>query len=190
MWSRGERQCVQWPEGPYRSECNFLTISSENDVADLELNYGHLITAGSHPTPDQHGTGDRVGFFLDDEGTVWGLPMALTSTGAVLACAPPALHDSKVTDTYASGDTIVGSTNEPTGWRGTGKMELLLRGPRGNIQWRTITGARINIRRSLLGSGVTRPISGVVVLSSGLNIRAEVAAVSKVSIIYCTLGKW
>jgi len=69
--------------------------------------------------------------------------MALTSTGAVLACAPPALHDSKVTDTYASGDTIVGSTNEPTGWRGTGKMELLLRGPRGNIQWRTITGVRI-----------------------------------------------
>src|SRR4051812_31606108 len=113
-------------------------------VADLERTYGHLITAGNHPTPDQHGTGDRVGFFLDDEGTVWGLPLALTSTGAVMACAPPALHDSKVTDTYVSGDRIVGSTNEPTGWRGgTGKMELLLRGPRGNIQWRTITGARI-----------------------------------------------
>jgi len=113
-------------------------------IGDLERTYGHLITAGNHPTPDQHGTGDRVAFFLDDTGNIWGLPLATTSTGAVLACAPPALHDSKVTDTYPAGNTILGSTNEPTGWRGgTGKMELLLRGPHGDIQWRTITGARI-----------------------------------------------
>ena len=113
-------------------------------LADLERTYGRLITAGNHPTPDQNGTGDRVGFFLDEKGNVWGLPLAMTSAGAVLACAPPALRDAAVTDTYPSGEIIIGSTNEPTGWRGgTGKMELLLRGPRGDIHWRTINGARI-----------------------------------------------
>jgi hypothetical protein len=113
-------------------------------LADLERTYGHLITVGNHPTPDQNGTGDRVGFFLDDKGQIWGLPLNVTASGDVLACAPPAMHDAKVTDTYPPGDAIVGSTNEPTGWRGgTGKMELVLRTPSGNIRWRGISGAQI-----------------------------------------------
>jgi hypothetical protein len=78
-------------------------------LADLERTYGHLITVGNHPTPDQNGTGDRVGFFLDDKGQIWGLPLNVTASGDVLACAPPAMHDAKVTDTYPSGDAIVGS---------------------------------------------------------------------------------
>jgi hypothetical protein len=113
-------------------------------LADLERTYGHLVTAGNHPTPDQNGTGDRVGFFLDESGNVWGLPLTITGAGAVLGCAPAELRHSRVTDTYEVTDTIIGATNEPTGWRGgTGKMELLLKGRQGNIHWRAISGARI-----------------------------------------------
>ena len=31
-------------------------------LAEVEATYGPLITAGNHPTPDQHGTGERVAF--------------------------------------------------------------------------------------------------------------------------------
>src|SRR4051812_43150762 len=67
-------------------------------LEDLEQAYGRLITAGNHPTPDQHGTGDRLGLFLDANGTIWGLPLTTSAGGSVLGCAPPTLHESKVTD--------------------------------------------------------------------------------------------
>ena len=113
-------------------------------LEDLEHVYGRLITAGNHPTPDQYGTGDRLGLFLDTNGTVWGLPLTISLGGAVLGCAPPKLHDLKITDTYPAGATIIGTTNEPTGWRrGTGKLELQLRGPDGSIHWRAVSSAPV-----------------------------------------------
>jgi len=56
-------------------------------LEDLKRVYGRLITAGNHPTPDQHGTGDRLGLFLDTNGTIWGLPLTISLGGAVLGCA-------------------------------------------------------------------------------------------------------
>jgi hypothetical protein len=113
-------------------------------LSELERTYGRLITAGNHPTPDQHGTGDRLGIFLGEGGTVWGLPLAIAEGGAVLGCAPPSVRDAAVTDTYPAESTIIGATNQPTGWRGgTGKLELLLRAPNGDIRWRAIAGGRI-----------------------------------------------
>src|SRR5271170_959718 len=58
-------------------------------LTEIEATYGPLMTAGNHPTPDQNGSGERVGLFRDASGTVWGLPLAAGSNGAVLACAPP-----------------------------------------------------------------------------------------------------
>src|SRR5437763_7446977 len=87
-------------------------------LAQLKSIYGHLITAGNHPTPDQNGTGDRVGLFLDANGTIWGLPLAAENGGEVLGCAPSELRRARVTDTYPIGATILGATNQPTGWRG------------------------------------------------------------------------
>ena len=46
-------------------------------LAEVEAAYGPLITAGNHPTPDQHGTGERVGLFQDRSGGVWGLPLTM-----------------------------------------------------------------------------------------------------------------
>jgi hypothetical protein len=115
-------------------------------LTELETVFGPLITAGNHPTGDQSGTGDRLGLFRDTGGTIWGLPLATTADGTVLGCAPPALHDAPVTDSYPVGATIIGSTNEPTGWRGgTGKLELLLRDARGRIQWRAVNGSHIDV---------------------------------------------
>ena len=42
-------------------------------IAQLEQSFGRLITVSNVPTPDQHGTGDRVGLFQDDSGTIWGV---------------------------------------------------------------------------------------------------------------------
>jgi hypothetical protein len=112
-------------------------------LAQLESVFGRLITAGNHPTADQNGTGDRVGLFLDDGGTIWGLPIAVEADGAVLGCAPAGLHDAQVTDTYPKGATILGATNQPTGWRGgTGKLELLFRRSDGGTQWRAVRGGQ------------------------------------------------
>src|SRR3982750_2523782 len=61
-------------------------------LAQVESVFGRLITAGNHPTTDQHGTGDRVGLFLDASGTIWGLPLAVEGGGEVLVCAPTELH--------------------------------------------------------------------------------------------------
>ena len=112
-------------------------------LAQLESIYGHLITAGNHPTPDQNGTGDRVGLFLDANGTIWGLPLAAENGGEVLGCAPSELRRARVTDTYPIGASILGATNQPTGWRGgTGKLELLLRRSDGEIRWSAVNGGQ------------------------------------------------
>lgn len=34
-------------------------------ISQLEPSYGQLITVSNAPTPDQHGTGDRLGIFRD-----------------------------------------------------------------------------------------------------------------------------
>ncbi len=113
-------------------------------LADVEAVYGRLITTGNHPTPHQNGTGERIGLFQDAAGTVWGLPLVIANGGSVLACAPPTLREGKVTDTYPAGTTVIGSMNEPTGWRGgTGGLELLLRDAQGNIHWQSIRGAQV-----------------------------------------------
>jgi hypothetical protein len=113
-------------------------------LGKVEAVYGALITAGNHPTPDQNGTGERVGLFQDSSGEVWGLPLTVASSGAVLACAPPLVRYGSVTDTFPAGSTVIGSTNEPTGWRGgTGNLELLLRDARGKIRWQAVSGARL-----------------------------------------------
>ena len=115
-------------------------------VAELETEFGPLIAAGNHPTGDQSGTGDRLGLFRDPRGTIWGLPLTVSVNGSVLGCAPPALQHAPITDTYPAETTLVGVTNEPTGWRGgTGKLELLLRDAHGTIQWRPVNGSHIDV---------------------------------------------
>jgi hypothetical protein len=113
-------------------------------MAALQAKFGSLITTGNHPTPDQNGTGDRVGFFRQADGTVWGLPLTITTEGAVVGCAPATLQSANVTDTYPAASTIVGTTNEPTGWRGgTGKLELVLRNPDGTIKVQPVSGEKL-----------------------------------------------
>jgi len=115
-------------------------------LTQVESVFGPLVTAGNHPTGDQSGTGDRLGLFRDAGGTIWGLPLVVAADGTVLGCAPPALRDAPVTDTYPAGATIIGATNEPTGWRGgTGKLELLLREPKGKTLWRAVSGSHIDV---------------------------------------------
>jgi hypothetical protein len=113
-------------------------------LSDVEATYGKLITAGNHPTPDQHGTGERVGIFQDATGNIWGLPLTIKSDGTVFACAPERLRDAKITGTIPGSSVVVGSTNEPTGWRGgTGDLELLLRDPQGTIHWQAVHSAAL-----------------------------------------------
>jgi hypothetical protein len=113
-------------------------------LAAVEGRYGALIAAGNHPTPHQNGTGERVGLFGDRKGSVWGLPVAVADNGEMLACAPPMVKESKVTDTIPEGSVIVGATNEPTGWRGgTGDLELLLRDEQGTVRRQTVHGAQL-----------------------------------------------
>jgi hypothetical protein len=113
-------------------------------LAEVEAIYGPLITAGNHPTPNQNGTGERVGLFRDARGIVWGLPVTVATNGMVLACAPTLVHEGPVTDTFPAGSTIIGSTNAPTGWRGgTGNLELLLRDVHGTVRWQAVRGAQL-----------------------------------------------
>ena len=85
-----------------------------------------------------------MGFFRGADGTVWGLPLSIASDGAVVGCAPAALRDAAVTDQFRAASTIVGSTNAPTGWRGgTGKLELVLRGPGGDIYVQAVSGGKL-----------------------------------------------
>lgn len=112
-------------------------------LAQLEATYGPLIGASNEPTPDQHGTGDRIGLFRQRGGALWGLPLTISEQGEVLGCAPQGLVDAPVTDTLPADTTeVVGAMNAPTGWRGgTGKLELLLRSAGGAIRWQTVAGA-------------------------------------------------
>jgi len=111
-------------------------------IAEVERTYGSLVTAGNHPTVDQHGMGERVGLFQDASGTVWGLPLSVDGSAHVLACAPPTLSKARVTGTFDAGSMLIGSTNRPTGWRGgSGDLELLLRDKRGTIHWKAVQGA-------------------------------------------------
>jgi hypothetical protein len=114
-------------------------------ISQLEQSYGRLITVSNEPTPDQHGTGDRLGLFRDEGGTVWGIPLTIGDDGGVLGCAPPALRDVPVSDTLpADMVEIVGATNEPNGWRGgTGKLELLLRDAEGGLRWHPVASVEI-----------------------------------------------
>jgi hypothetical protein len=115
-------------------------------IAQLEQSFGRLIIVSNVPTPDQHGTGDRVGLFQDDSGTIWGIPLTIDENGRVLGCAPPSLRESPVSDTLPA-DTvdIVGAANEPSGWRGgTGKLELLLRDTQGQLYWHPVASAKIS----------------------------------------------
>jgi hypothetical protein len=113
-------------------------------LAAAETAFGPLITAGNHPTPNQNGTGERVGIFRDVNGTVWGLPLSFPQGGAILVCAPAELRDARVTDTFPAGFTIIGATNEPTGWReGTGNLELLFREPDGAIRRQAVGGSQL-----------------------------------------------
>lgn len=114
-------------------------------IAQIEQNYGRLIATANMPTPDQHGTGDRLGLFRDDTGTIWGIPLMYDEGGKLLGCAPPMLRDAPVTDKIPA-DTldIVGASNEPSGWRGgTGKLELLFRDAGGGFHWQSITSGMI-----------------------------------------------
>lgn len=114
-------------------------------VKQLEALYGRLITAANHPTPDQHGTGDRLGLFLDRTGTVWGLPLAMAEDGTVLGCAPSALSKAPVTgELPVNAAEIVGATNAPTGWRGgTGQLELVFRDESGELHWRAVASGAL-----------------------------------------------
>ncbi len=109
-------------------------------VAQLEKSYGRLIAVANEPTPDQHGTGDMLGLFQDDSGTVWGIPLSIDENGNVLGCAPSMLRDAAASDTLPERSVeIVGAANEPTGWRkGSGKLGLLLRDAPGQLRWQPV----------------------------------------------------
>jgi len=109
-------------------------------IAEVERTYGPLVTAGNHPTVDQHGTGERVGLFQDASGTVWGLPLSVDGD-ALSVCAPPALQNARMTGSFDAEWSVIGATNRPTGWRGgTGGLELLLRDKRGTIHCQSVQG--------------------------------------------------
>jgi hypothetical protein len=111
-------------------------------LIEVEAVYGRFITAGNHPTPDQNGTGERVGGFQDVEGTVWVLPLAVADDGSMLACAPVQLHTAKTTGVFPAESAIIGATNQPTGWRGgTGALELVLRDENGPVRRYPVQGA-------------------------------------------------
>lgn len=113
-------------------------------LAQIEQSYGPLITVSNAPTPDQNGTGDRLGLFRDKDGTIWGLPLTEDGDRGVLACAPQNLRDLPVTDTVPADAVIVGAANEPTAWRGgTGKLQLLLRDSAGVLRWHSVAAAEI-----------------------------------------------
>jgi hypothetical protein len=113
-------------------------------IEQLERTYGRLITASNMPTPNQNGTGDRLGLFRDDTGTIWGIPLTVGEDGSVLGCAPSSLREVPVSDTLPADAEIVGAANEPTGWRGgTGKLELLLRDGQGRLLWHSVESVEI-----------------------------------------------
>jgi len=111
---------------------------------DVEAAYGRLITTANHPTPYQHGTGERIGVFEGSDGMIFGLPIAAAYDGSLVVCAPEALHSARVTAHYPTGWAIIGATNEPTGWRGgTGTLEIVLRDPSGTVHLQPVAGAEL-----------------------------------------------
>lgn len=113
-------------------------------LTQIEQSYGSLITVSNAPTPNQNGTGDRLGLFRDKDGTIWGLPLTESSDRGVLGCAPPNLKNLPVTDTLPAEAEIVGAANEPTAWRGgTGKLELLLRDSTGGLRWHPVAAGEV-----------------------------------------------
>jgi hypothetical protein len=114
-------------------------------ISQLEQSYGRLITVSNAPTQDQHGTGDRLGLFRDEDGTVWGIPLTIADNGDLLGCAPPMLREFAISDTLpADVVDIIGAANEPSGWRGgTGKLELLVRDTRGVLHWHSVAAAEV-----------------------------------------------
>lgn len=131
-------------------------------VAEIEKTYGRLFAVANEPTRDQHGTGDRIGFFRDDNGTIWGIPLAIDESGNVLACAPPALRDAPPSDTIPdSSSEIIGAANEPTGWRGgTGKFGLLLRDTRGQLSWRPV--AAVDLKTGPVCLSQSQPVQPLI----------------------------
>jgi hypothetical protein len=109
-------------------------------LADIASRYGELVAVANHPTPDQYGTGERIGLFRAADGTIWGLPITLGDAGEILVCAPPELSGAAVTDRLPAGTTtILGATNEPTGWRGgTGRLEIVIRDANGLARWQAV----------------------------------------------------
>jgi hypothetical protein len=73
--------------------------------------------------------------------------VTLAHTGRLAAgSAPNTLLDAPVTDHYPAGATVIGATNEPTGWRsGTGNLELLFREEQGKVEWRAVSGSHIDV---------------------------------------------
>ena len=128
-------------------------------VAQLEQIYGRLFSVANEPTPDQNGTGDRLGLFRDDNGTVWGIPLMIDEHGNVLGCAPPTLRDAPASDKLPE-DEIVGAANEPSGWRGgTGKLGLLLRDAQGKLRWQSVAAVEIKTGPVCLSqSGPVQPL--------------------------------
>jgi hypothetical protein len=111
-------------------------------MAEAEAMFGPLMTTGNHPTPNQYGTGERVGLFTDRDGTVWGLPVAVAENGDLRVCASPEFHAAGVTDTFPAGAVIIGTTNAPTGWRdGTGNLELIFRDAGGAVRRQAVAGS-------------------------------------------------
>jgi hypothetical protein len=100
-----------------------------------------MVAAANHPTADQHGTGEPIGLFRDASGTVWGLALAIDGS-SVSACAPSSLREARITGEIDAESTIVGSANEPTGWRGgTGDINLLLRDRNGRLYPQVVYGS-------------------------------------------------
>lgn len=114
-------------------------------IAQIELTYGRLVATANMPTPDQNGTGDRLGLFRDDAGTIWGIPLMYDQGGSLLGCAPSTLHEAPVTDNLpADAPEIVGASNEPSGWRGgTGKLELTFRDSHGGFHRQSIASGEL-----------------------------------------------
>ena len=109
-------------------------------VEQLVPTYGQLVSVANSPTPNQNGTGDLMGLFRDDRGTIWGIPLSIGADGTVFGCAPPRLQDAQVSGVVpADAVEIVGAANEPTGWRGgTGQLGLLLRDGKDTLRWHFI----------------------------------------------------
>lgn len=111
-------------------------------ITEAEAIYGRLITTGNHPTPNQYGTGERVGIFAEAGGTLWGLPLVIAKDGKFRACAPAAFRSADATGTYPAGAEIIGTSNAPTGWRGgTGNLELIFRNASGAVTLQAVGGA-------------------------------------------------